>query len=238
MNENGQNQQPKTLLEALVIIRPLLPKAIQSEIDALQKLLDKFYCTTVKELSSKVNVDPATALIDKIEKFFVSRDALASKEKLLSGDANESREASIEELNEPLETLAQEFRSSTRKTIKSMAKKFDVNLATPDDAEKFENWLRTGQKPETVNEQLEKDLRPLAQELTDHIDKYPSSRPEDAIEYVLQFGEEIKLQFKIEGLKVFLKLLGINTSGKTGKVLLNQLKAHYAQILSMGGKSA
>lgn len=139
-----------------------------------------------------------------------------------------------------IETLTADFKKLSAAPIKAIAKEFDINLSTKNDACFFENWLRSGIKPPTEAERIADELSILVRETVVLRDATPNDLPQENIERILDIANRIKVKNKMAGLVFYLNQLGYSVlpAKKTGPALLKFLRQILEDLAIARQKSA
>ena len=129
------------------------------------------------------------------------------------------------ETPETAESLTADFISLTVTAIKAVGKEFDLNISSKNDAEVFENWLRTGTKPPSEADKYDVDLTVLANETKTLRDEDLTDLSNESIAEILDLAARIAKKYKIAGLVIFLNKLGYPppSNKKTSKGLCDFL---------------
>ena len=203
-------EDKKTFLEALQAFAPVLNAAAKKELDALVELFAMFRATSIAELKNAL-VKQRKAFA-KTPEGFVAR--IADFQNGVAPDFGEP---------DTVETLVADFRKATGPTVKTIAKKFDIELVDKNDADAFERWLKTGVKPPTLEERLQAEIEPEIQAALELRDQTRSELASETIDQILVVAERVKKTYKAPGLVLFMRGINATPTAKTPAALIKEL---------------
>lgn len=209
------SEQALSIIEQLEQLAPLCNAAVKKELSTLVAIMREVGAASVSELKKPI--------VDAVK---TQRTSAAGFAKRIQSFLETQPNA------EPVEALVADFRTLAATTVKSIAKKFDLNLASKEDADAFEKWLRTGVKPPTAEELIADEIDELALKAIELRDATHSALPNENIDGILEIAENVKKKHKTDGLRLFLKAFNLEPTGKSTASMIKDLKG-YLQLLAL-----
>lgn len=182
----------QSFLRKILELEPWLDRTAKSELKALAELVNIFPQLSLNELVSELKkyqkdrrLSPQ-GFCDRVHEWL----ALTNRDDLVAQE------------------LIRDFALLPAPTVKQIAKRFDLNVASAKkDADLFANWLTLGIKPPNKEQLLRETLMSFAQDALRIRDETPDKLGLDAITAIMNIAQEVKKKFKLAGLKEFLRLI-------------------------------
>ncbi len=218
----------QSFFTALHALDPFLNPDGKKELNALDELLVLFPGRNLNQIVAefkkylKVRCKSPEGFCDRIRNFLNSAPDT-------DGSASET-----------VESLTADFKTLTGPVVKALAKEYDLNLGSKNDFSAFEHWLRTGVKPPTAAELVEKELIALVQEAEAIRNENRDELSQDNVDRIVNMADRIKTKYKIDGLVLFMNKMGYNAlpSKKTGPNLLKFLRQNLEDLAISRQKAA
>lgn len=213
---NGTDSKT-TFLQLLQVLEQFLSSEMKKEFKALIDLMQTLHVDSIRDLSKQI--------VDFQNKIRKSPEGLSARIQDYLNAKNDSRES-----EDSVESLTNDFKKLPSTGVKAIAKKFDLNLSTSKDAELFAEWLQTGTRPPTKEEQLKQDLDDYVKKTLQLRDRDHRNLSEETTSEMLQIAEDVFKKHKIAGLKEYMVGLGLDPQGKSKATLINQIKSHLGNL--------
>ena len=213
---NGTDSKT-TFLQLLQVLEQFLSSEMKKEFKALIDLMQTLHVDSIRDLSKQI--------VDFQNKIRKSPEGLSARIQDYLTAKNDSRES-----GDSVESLTNDFKKLPSTGVKAIAKKFDLNLSTSKDAELFAEWLQTGIRPPTKEEQLKQDLDDYIKKTLQLRDRDHRNLSEETTSEMLQIAEDVFKKHKIAGLKEYMVGLGLDPQGKSKATLINQIKSHLGNL--------